>query len=69
MVYTLDNLPTKSLGRRTVAAIQEHVIKQGKRSTVQQFFQERDDKKLVAAWNSDFDEIRRACEVRSFTST
>ena len=65
----LDNLPTKSLNRRTVAAIQQHIIKRGKRAIFRQFFQEKDDKKLVAAWNLDFDDIRRAFEVGPFTST
>ena len=69
-MYTLDNLPTKSLNRRTVAAIQQHIIKRGsKRAKVREIFQPKDDKKLVAAWNLDFDEIRRVFEVHSFTST
>ena len=69
-MYTLGGLPTKSLNRRTVAVIHKHVIKRSsKRAIFRQFFQEKDDKKLVAAWNSDFDEIRRAFEVRPLTST
>ena len=47
--------------------IQHHIVKRGKRPIYRQFFHAKDDEKLVAAWSSDLDEIRRVFEVRSFT--
>ena len=50
-----------------MAVIQHHIVKRGKRPIYRQFFHAKDDEKLVAAWSSDLDEIRRVFEVRSFT--
>ena len=53
------------LDRRTVAAIQEKVLKRGGRGRVSRFFHSKDDKDAIAAWKSDLNRILHVFNVRS----
>ena len=47
--------------------IQKYIVKRGKRNVVRGLFHSKsDDERLVTAWRSDFDKIRRVLDVRSF---
>ena len=56
------------LDRRTVADIQQKVMKRSGRHGVSRFFHSRDDKDAIAAWKSDLNWILRVFDVRSTSS-
>ena len=58
----------KSLHRRTVAGIQNKVIKQGRRSAVSRVFHSKNDKDAIAAWRQDLIRILQIFNVRSVDS-
>ena len=47
--------------------IRMHVIKWGKRNVLSRPFHAKDNKKAIAAWKSDLDEIRLVLNVSPFT--
>ena len=53
------------INHRIVESIQVHIIKRGKRNAVSRYFHERNDKKAIAAWKMDLDQIRRVLTVRT----
>ena len=53
------------LDRRTVAEIQEKVLKRSGRGSVSRFFHSRDDKDAIVAWKSDLNRILHVFNVRS----
>ena len=63
-----EHLLTGTFNRRTVAVIQKHILKRGKRTIVRKLFRPKNNKKLVAAWKFDLDEILGVFEVRLFSS-
>ena len=44
-----------------------HVIKWGERNVLSRNFHAKDNKKAIAAWKSDLDQIRRVLNVSPFT--
>jgi hypothetical protein len=46
-----------------VEGIRVHVVKRGKRNVLSRYFNERDDKKAIAAWKVDLGQIRGALTV------
>lgn len=56
------------INRRTVAEIQKHIIKRGKRSVLTRPLRAKDYEEAITAWRLELDKIRRIFEVRSFTS-
>jgi hypothetical protein len=53
---------------RTVAAIQKHIVKRGKRTGFRKVFHANHDENAIAAWRLEFEKIRRVFGVRSFAS-
>ena len=59
----------RSVNRRTVAGIQNNVIKQGQRSVVSRVFHSKTDKDAIAAWRQDLNRILQIFTVRSINPT
>ena len=55
----------KCLNRRTVAAIQTKIVKQGKRNVLFRLFHAKNDKDMVATWGHDLNRILHIFNVRS----
>ena len=53
---------------RTVAEIQRHVIKRGKRNAISRRYHAKDDKDAIATWRLNLDGILHVFNVRSITS-
>ena len=53
------------LDHRTVAEIQEDVLKRSGRGRVSRFLRSRDDKDMIAAWKSDLNRLLRVFNVCS----
>ena len=51
--------------RRTVADIQRKLVKWDRRNVVSRHFQAKKDKKTVAAWRLDLENILQVFDVRS----
>lgn len=51
--------------RRTVAEIQNGVIKQGERNTISRVFHAKNDRDAVATWRQDLNRILHVFNVRS----
>lgn len=51
--------------RRTVAAIQKEVVKQGKRSVVSRLLHAKNDKDKIASWKQDLLAVLQVFNVRS----
>ena len=56
------------LDRRTVAEIQEKVLRRSGRGRAFRFLHSRNDKDVIAAWKSDLDRILQVFNVRSTCS-
>ena len=54
----------RSVNRRTVAGIQNNVIKRGQRSVVSRVFHSKTDKDAIAAWRQDLNRILQVFTVR-----
>jgi len=50
-------MPYHALGPRTVAEIQNNVIKQSGRNAASRLFHARNDKETIAAWKSELNRI------------
>jgi hypothetical protein len=59
-----DSLAHTVLNRRTVAAIQERVIKKGKRNLLSRLAHAKNDKETLASWRSDLNRILHVFNVR-----
>ena len=55
----------RRLDRRTLAVIQNKVVKQGKRHAVVRFVLAKSDKEKIAGWNQDLVRVLRVFNVRS----
>ena len=60
-----ERLADKGLNRSTIAEIQRHITKRGKRSVFFRSFY-TDDEETIPAWKSNLDKIRHVFNVRSF---
>ena len=67
-IYVSYSFAYHGLGRRTVATIQEKVMKRGGRHSISRFFHSRDDKDAIAAWKSDLNRILHVFNVCSAPS-
>ena len=56
------------LSTRTVAEIQGHIIKRGKRNVISRHYHARDDKDAIATWRLDLNGILHIFNVRSAAS-
>ena len=62
---TLTNTLTDVLDHRTLAKIQEKVVRQGKRNALHRFVLSKSDQGKIAAWNRDLDRLLHVFNVRS----
>ena len=54
-----------ALNRRTIAEVQKHIVKRGKRNAFfRPFYPDSEEK--IATWKADLDKIRHVFEVHSF---
>ena len=53
---------------RTVAEIQGHIIKRGKRNVISRHYHAKDDKDAIATWRLDLSGILHIFNVRPVTS-
>ena len=69
MAYAPNNplIDLSTSNRRTVALIQKHIVKRGKRVIFYKHFGSKDDESLIATWRLDLDMIRGVFDVRSLT--
>ena len=56
------------LSIRTVAEIQRHIIKRGKRNAISRHYHAKDDRDAIVAWRLDLNGILHVFDVRSVTS-
>lgn len=56
------------LDHRTVAELQNKIVKQGGRGTITRFFYARNDKEMIVAWKYDLNRILRVFNVRLVSS-
>ena len=68
VIYISCSSTYHELDRRTVADIQQKVMKRSGRHRISRFFHSRDDKDAIAAWKSDLNWILRVFDVRSAPS-
>jgi len=66
-MHTPGDLLTE-FSTRTMAEIQRHIIKRGKRNAVSRRYYARNDKRAIATWRLDLDGILHVFNVRSVTS-